>query len=245
MRLADEIEDRDAVLALVTAQPAAELLEEDEGAFRGPKEEQRVDLWQVYAFVEQVHREQCPDLAGPQLLDGLAALIKVRAGRHREAGQPGFTEAPRHEVRVRDAHAETQGPHRVGGTVLLAQLLQYHANACVVAGIELVEFAPIVCATRKPDAAQVRAVVDAEVLEWTHEVSLERVPQAHLGGDMPIEVVEDVLAVRALWRGREPQQQLRFQVVEQPRVGRRACAVKLVDDHHVERGRLETVHVHL
>ena len=81
VRLADEVQHGDAVLALEAAQAAAKLLQEDERAFRGPEEQQRVDLGQVDAFVEQVHREQRPDAPGAQVQQRLLARRRCRCWR--------------------------------------------------------------------------------------------------------------------------------------------------------------------
>jgi hypothetical protein len=58
--------DRHAVFSLVAPQPAAELLEKHERAFRRPKKEERVDFWKIDPLVEQVHREERPHPPCPQ-----------------------------------------------------------------------------------------------------------------------------------------------------------------------------------
>lgn len=46
------VQHRHAILSLVAPQPAPELLEKHERAFRRPQKEQRVDLWEIDALVE-------------------------------------------------------------------------------------------------------------------------------------------------------------------------------------------------
>ena len=60
VRLADEVEHRQARLVLGPAAATAELLEEDRRALGRPQEEDRVDLGDVDALVEEVHGEERP-----------------------------------------------------------------------------------------------------------------------------------------------------------------------------------------
>ena len=57
----------------------------------------------------------------------------------------------------------------------------------------------------------VDAVVDAEVLERAHEPEVERVPQAQLRGDAPVEPAEHRATVGALGGRREAEEDLRRQ----------------------------------
>ena len=75
MGLADEVQHREAALAPAEAQTAAELLQEHDRALGGPQEQHRVDLGDVEAFVEQIHRKQDLQLAGAQAADLLGALF--------------------------------------------------------------------------------------------------------------------------------------------------------------------------
>jgi hypothetical protein len=63
VRVADEVEDGEAVLPIAAPEAAAELLEEDRGALGRAEEEDGVDVGQVDALVEQVDREQAAELA--------------------------------------------------------------------------------------------------------------------------------------------------------------------------------------
>ena len=75
MLLPDEVERGEAVLSLHQAQTAAQLLEEDGRALGGPKKEDGVDLRNVHALVEQVHREQDVDLPDAELPQGFGAIV--------------------------------------------------------------------------------------------------------------------------------------------------------------------------
>jgi len=55
--VADEIDDREAVLAIPRAQPAAELLQEDDRRLGRAQHQHGVDLGHVEPFVEDVHAE--------------------------------------------------------------------------------------------------------------------------------------------------------------------------------------------
>ena len=81
---------------------------------------------------------------------------------------------------------------------------------------------------------QIGVVVKAEVLERAEQPPLERVPQPQLHRDAAVEPVEDALAVGALRRRGQAEQDLRLQVIQQPSIGRRGGVVELVDDDDVE-----------
>ena len=74
----------------------------------------------------------------------------------------------------------------------------------------------------------------AEVVERAQQATLERFPEAQLDGNASIKPIKDALAVGAFRRGGQAQQDLRFQMIEQPAVGVCGCVVELVDDDDVE-----------
>jgi hypothetical protein len=78
MRLADEVQDRHAIFSLMAPQPAAELLEKHERAFRRPKKEQRIDLREIDPLVEQVYREEYPHPTRAQR--GQSGLSRLAVG---------------------------------------------------------------------------------------------------------------------------------------------------------------------
>ena len=98
---------------LRTSQAAAELLEEDGRALGRPEEEDGVDLRHVDAFVEEVD--------GEETLTVPARSVAQRAARDRRwsvsadtaiEGRPASVNSLRHELGVRDAHAEAERAHR-------------------------------------------------------------------------------------------------------------------------------------
>ena len=76
--------------------------------------------------------------------------------------------------------------------------------------------------------------MDSEVLEGAEEAALEGFPQPQLGGDAPVEPLDDAFAVGALGGRGEPEQLLRSQVVEEPPVRRGLGVMELVHDDDVE-----------
>ena len=73
--LADEVEHRQDALALRPPQAATELLQEHGRALGRAQEQDRVDLGNVDAFVEDVDREDRSNLAAPKLTHGLEADV--------------------------------------------------------------------------------------------------------------------------------------------------------------------------
>ena len=72
--LSDEVEHCQDTLALRPAQAPAKLLEEDGRALGRSQKQDRVDLGNVDALVEDVDREDRPNLAPPKSLDRVDAL---------------------------------------------------------------------------------------------------------------------------------------------------------------------------
>ena len=65
MRLADKVQHRYAVLFVVSPQPATQLLEKHECAFRRAEEEQCIDFGEIDTLVEQIHCEERPHSPSP------------------------------------------------------------------------------------------------------------------------------------------------------------------------------------
>lgn len=129
----------EAAFAPAEAQTAAELLQEHDRALGGPQEQHRVDLGDVEAFVEQIHREQDLQLAGAQAADLLGALLPGAGGIQGSGAQAGGHELAGHPMGVLHAHAEAQGPHRIQVGDLVFQFAQDQAQAGVVGGVEVGE----------------------------------------------------------------------------------------------------------
>jgi hypothetical protein len=106
-------ENGEAAFARAEAQPAAELLQEHQMALGGAQEQHRVDLGDVEAFVEQIHRKQDLQLAGAQAADLLGALVAGAGGIQGSGAQAGGHELAGHPAGVLHADAEAQGPHRL------------------------------------------------------------------------------------------------------------------------------------
>jgi hypothetical protein len=112
---------------------------------------------------------------------------------------------------VLDAHAEAERADRAGLGDALAEGAEDQQRARVVAGVEVVEVARSVAALARPEAVQVDAVADAEVLKGAEETAADRVPEADLRGDVPVEVVENAEVIGALGGRGEAEQLARAQ----------------------------------
>ena len=91
MGLTDEVKDRQDALAFGPAETSTELLEEDRGTLGGSQEQDRVDLGDVDALVEDVDSEDGPKFAAPELAHGIDSIV---SGSNRRGGQP---QAGRHD----------------------------------------------------------------------------------------------------------------------------------------------------
>jgi hypothetical protein len=141
---------------------------------------------------------------------------------------------------VRDAHTEAERAHaaRIGDLVRDGAGDQAHAG--VVRRVEVLELSHVVAAARPRDAGEVGLVVQPEVMERAQQAAFERLPQAQLDRNAPIEPVQHALAVSAFRCGGQAHEVLRAEVIQEPFVGGCRGVVELVDDDDVERIRLET-----
>ena len=138
-------------------------------ALGGAQEQHRVDLGDVEAFVEQIHREEDLQLAGSQAADLLGALVAGAGGIEGGGAQAGGHELAGHPVGMLHAHAEAQGPHRFQMGDLGGQFAQDQAQAGVVGGVEVGEGLGGVAVAAPFDLGEIGAVVEAEVVEGAQQ----------------------------------------------------------------------------
>ena len=220
--LADEVEDQARGLASVLPQAAAELLEEQGGAVRRAQQEERVDVGQVHALVEEVDGEENGDFAAAQPVErGPALLLRAVApdGCGRNAG---LLEHPGHEPRVVDTHAEAEGTHGAEVVHVAPELAQHEVRPQVVPGVNVRERLHVVPAPAPPrDFAEIDAVMEPVVLERNEPALVDGVPETKLGRNSAAEPVEDRQAVGPFRRRRETEELAGRDVVEERPVRRR------------------------
>lgn len=204
--VADEVQDGAGGLGGVAAEASAQLLEEQGRAVGRAEHQEGVDGGDVDALVEQVDGEHDVHASVGQVAQGLAAIVVGGVGPDGGGGDAGVAEDAGHEPGVVDAHAEAEGAHARDVVGAAGHLLQDQAGPGVVAGEQVGEAVDVVAAAAAPgDVAEVQAVVDAVVGEGDQAVLVDGVPQAQLGGDAAVEVVEHRETVRAFRRRGEPE----------------------------------------
>ncbi len=236
----DEVEDRADVLAGMTPEPTADLLEEHRGRLGGAQQQDRVAIGDVDALVEYVAGEDRADLPRPEPVDLFLALRLRVVARQRHRWESGRREPLGHELGVLDRGAEGERLHRAGVGDDLVDVLDDQPGPDVVAGVEAAELAGLVAATT-PRRVDLGLVGHAEVLERGQELTVEGVPQPHVERGAAIGPLADVEAVGPLGCRGERKQHLGFEAVEHRPIRGGFGVVELVDDDHVERRRLEVV----
>ena len=230
--VADEVQDGKTGLAVSEPEAATELLEEERRAFGRAKEEDRVDLRDVDAFVEQIHSEYGVDPSIAKRDQGVATLLGRRLRRDRDSRDAGSAKPIRHEAGMVDAHAEAESPHRTDVGDGPSHSFDDLRGPPVVARVERGELLDVVAAALPCDTGQVDVVRNTEVLEWTQQAPFERLPQTKLDGNPTAEPAGDVTAVSTLGGRRQPEENLRFHMLEEALVRCRFRVVEFVDDHH-------------
>ena len=108
IRLADEIENGQALFILCQSQTSAQLLQEDSQRFRRSKEQNRINLRNVHTFIIDIHDEDKANLAGNEAILRAAAFF-IRGLTGQEHGRNAmFIEIPAHKLCVIHCYAESQ-----------------------------------------------------------------------------------------------------------------------------------------
>ena len=132
-------------LSVVRRSPRPSCCRKTSRALRRPEEEQRVDLGEIDALVEQVHREERPHLVRPAASPARAARRRCRCRRTPPAdGRPASV----NRRAMNSACAMlTQNPSaRIvpASRCLSLHLLQHQPHPRIVAGVEVLELADVV-----------------------------------------------------------------------------------------------------
>ena len=93
-------------------EPAPQLLEEQRRAFGRTQQQQRVDGRDVDALVEEVDGEDDAHAAVGEVAQRRPPLVRTARRRERDGRQAELGEALGHELRVADADAVAERPHR-------------------------------------------------------------------------------------------------------------------------------------
>ena len=234
MRLTDEVQHRHAVLAFEPAEAAPELLHEDQRALGRTQEQQCVDFGKVHAFVEEVHGEE---RASVPFCSRRAPCGACRCRCSADTACEGRPASLKRRAMNSACAMLTQNPSALivcGSRSLSCSCCSTKLHSRIVSGVEVFECGDVV-ALRDHSRAKVGVVAQAEILEWAEQPALERVPQSQLRSDVAVEVVEDVVGVRAFRRRGQPDQLASAAAARAPAIGRCRRVMELVDDHHVER----------
>jgi hypothetical protein len=141
------------------------LLEEDGGALRRPEEEHGVDGRHINALVEEINCEDAVDSPGTKIGKGAPPGFGVGIGRDRDRGYAGLVELGRHEPRVLDTHAETEGAHSPHVLHLRSRRSYDFRGPIAVGHVETRELRLVVATAGPRHAGNVNVVGDTEVLK--------------------------------------------------------------------------------
>ena len=113
--VADEVEHGAERLSAGASQPAPELLQEEGRALGWTQQQQRVDVRDVDALVEQVDGEDDVDSSGIEIAQRRRAFVHRAVTPDRNGRYPDRAELLGHEAGVRDRHAEAERLDRRAG----------------------------------------------------------------------------------------------------------------------------------
>jgi hypothetical protein len=104
--LAHKVKDEAPAFSTVLSESAAELLKEQRRAVRRAEQQERVNVWEVDALVEEVDREEHVDLAAAQVVERSSPLIFRAVAPDGRGWHARVLEDASHEAGMLDVHAE-------------------------------------------------------------------------------------------------------------------------------------------
>ncbi len=232
--LADKVENGQAFFILRQTQAAAQLLKEDGQGFRGAQEQHGIDLGNVHALVVDIHDKDEPHFAGHETVLGVAPFL-VGGFTGQEHGRNAvLIEIPAHKFRVlhRDAEAkaldfiDVRHIFQKGGHDQIRTAIGDHAAE----RIDFRQLRFIITARRPFQLVEVYGIGHTEVLEGAKQLAVYGLRQPNLGRNAVIKIAENALAIHALRRGGQAQQNLRLIVFQQLLIRGRCRVVELVHD---------------
>ena len=152
-----------------------------------------------------------------EVLHDLSAVFRRISPHEVSCGNAYFVEFLGHVLSVLNAHTETEGLHTGGIVYLLAKLTDDNTQAAfsLSLGIQVFESFIVVLAVLHRDAAEIRSVCDAKVLERYKKVIFQCIPQADRGGNMAIKVLlHDVNPVFSLRGCRQANKLAGLKIIE-------------------------------
>ena len=232
--LTDEIKHGQALFVFGQTQAAAKLLQEDRQRFRGPQEQNGVDLRNIDAFVVNIHNKDEAHFAGDQLLFGAMALFVGGFAGQEHGLNAVLIEIPAHEFCVIYGNAEAEPLHVVNVRHIFQQRGHHEIGALLrrktAHGVEIGKLGFIVAAGRPFQLVQIHRIGHAKILEGAEQLAVDGFRQTDLRRNAVVEIAENALAIHAFRRGGQTKQELRLIVFQQLLIGRRRRVMEFVHD---------------
>ena len=208
--LGHKVQDGQAVLPFAKAQPAAELLQENGQAVRGPQEKDGIDGRDIDTLIEKIHCEKKIDLSCFQGCPGGSPFLFRSFARQRKGRDAMCVGIICHEARMGFGNTETEPPDCVDIRRVAVQSIQdgmgpFQGRTAFQCK-KPVQFTRIILAVRPFDMGEVERVFHAEIMERAEQTALDGIGQTDLGGNVPVKIRQDILSIHPLRRRREAQQ---------------------------------------
>ena len=234
IRLADKVENGQALFILCQPQATTQLLQENRQRFCRSKEQDGVNLRNVNAFVIDIHDEDKTHLAGNETILRAATFFIRRLTGQEHGRNAMLIEIPAHELRVIHRDTEAQALNIVNVCHIFQQRghnqirtpLSYHAAQRV----DLGQLGFIITTSRPFQLVQIHGIGHTEILEGAQELAINGLWQANLCRNAVVEVAENAFAVHSFRRGSQSQKDLRLIVFQQLLISWRGRVVELVHD---------------
>ena len=228
--MTDEIDDHALSLAGVLAQSPTQLLQKKRRAIGGPQHQQGINRGHIHTLVEDVHREDDPQIAAGQPAQSVLPHLCGRLTGDGHSSNAVIVEHARHEVRVTHRHAEPECSHGVNTADLVLKGANHSPRPCIVGGEHIAERLQVVAPTTPPGhLPQVGSIRNTIVGKRHQTLVIDRIPQSQFCGYSPVEPDSHRIPVGSLRSGCQTQQFSRLQVFQKGPIGWCCRVVKLVD----------------
>ncbi len=214
----DEIEDSQALLPFGEAEPPPELLEKDRETLGGAEEEDGVHLRDINAFVVEVDNEDEMDLPCNQTPLDSGTLFSGTSGMKAGSQNTGLLKRCGHILRMLHGCTEPKPDDITDISGILLHGTDDPVNPLSVSGIDPGELSWVVGSPPPCHRIKVHDIGDTKVVERSEQFPIDRLRKPYLGGDLAVEILEDVKSIHPFRRCGEAKEDLGIVVRKEPLV---------------------------
>ena len=233
VHLCHEVEHGEVILPHAQSQSSSQLLQEDGKALRRTEEQGGIYLWNINAFVEDIHDTEIVDFSGSQISVHPHTFLNWRIGRKACSPESRLSELNSHIVGVFPVGAEAKRMALGFIGQIFLQFLHDKSHTLFVAKPVGKSGDDVLAVRPKIIAGDVRVIGDAEILERSEQSLVEGLWKPDFRTDFPSEVRKQTLLIHSLRCSGKTQEDMWFEVVHDESIAHGSGMMGFIDDDKV------------